>query len=137
LVGIKTDTTNAIWKDIFHARHTYGLRFSIYIDEVRGYYTHDHHSLLKDIPTPRLAIARAKNTVCFSVHGYLFTPKVSAELSLPRECHLSGSTSFTFTIEYSKNSTQPITTDKSRSHMSRFEGDLNPVKQLLDCGKDI
>jgi hypothetical protein len=47
--------------------------------------------------------------------------------------YLSGSIPFTFVIEFSTNSKEPITIDKSRSPLSVFVNDLNTIEQLIEC----
>jgi hypothetical protein len=64
---------------------------------------------------------------------YPATPNIFASLEMPQECRLSGPGHFIFVIEYSTDSKQPITIDKSRSPLSVFEGDLKTVEQLIDC----
>jgi hypothetical protein len=63
----------------------------------------------------------------------LQSPKIFAKLEMPQTCHLSGSIPFTFVIEYSTISEQPITIDKSRSPLSIFEGDLKTIEHIIEC----
>ncbi|KAH4044223.1 hypothetical protein HBH64_003670 [Parastagonospora nodorum] len=59
--------------------------------------------------------------------------KVFARLELSQECYLSGSIPFTFVIEFSTNSKEPITIDKLRSPLSVFVNDLNTIDKLIEC----
>jgi hypothetical protein len=133
LVGVRTDTTHAEWKSILQPGHTYGLRFSKSKDEVWAYYT-DNFKSPDDVPSDqRLTVGREDGTIFFPVHDDPAPPTLFAKLEIPQECHLSGPTPFTFVIEYSTDSKEPITIDKSRSPLSVFEGDLKTVEQLIDC----
>jgi hypothetical protein len=74
------------------------------------------------------------SSIASSLHlDYPATPKIFASLEMPQECRLSGPGHYIFAIEYSTDSKQPITIDKSRSPLSVFEGDLKTVEQLIDC----
>jgi hypothetical protein len=73
-------------------------------------------------------------SIASSLHlDYPATPKIFASLEMPQECRLSGPGHFIFVIEYSTDSKQPVTIDKSRSPLSVFEGDLKTVEQLIEC----
>jgi hypothetical protein len=132
-VNVNTDTTTSEWKELLQPGRTYGLRLSKNHDEVWAYYTEDFVSA-DDVPlAQRLAVGRESSTIYFTVHDDPAPPKLFAKLEMPKECHLTGNTPFTFVIEYSSDSKNPLTIDKSRSPLSVFEGDLKTVAQLIDC----
>jgi hypothetical protein len=134
-IGVYTDTATSEWKDLLQSGYTYGLRLSQNDDEVWAYYTEDFGSP-NDVPlAQKLAVGREISTIYFTVHNDPAPPNLFAKLETPKECHLTGNTHapFTFVIEYSSDSEDPLTIDKSRSPLSSFEGDLKIVEQLIDC----
>ncbi|KAF2033424.1 hypothetical protein EK21DRAFT_58410 [Setomelanomma holmii] len=132
-VGMYTDTTSLEWKEVLQPGQTYGLRFSKSKDEVWAYYTGDYWSPDDVQPAQKLAVDCEDSTIHFTVRDDPAPPKLFARLAMPQECHLTGNTPFTFVIEYSTDSKDPLTIDKSRSPLSVFEGDLKIVEQLIDC----
>jgi hypothetical protein len=113
--------------------HTYTLQLSRNKDEVWAYYT-EHFGSPDDVPlAQKLAVGRENSTICFTVRSDSAPPKLFAKLEMPKECHLTGNTPFTFIIDYSSESKDPLIIDKSRSPLSVFEGDLKTVEQLIDC----
>jgi hypothetical protein len=132
-VGVTTDTTSAEWKDILKPGHTYELRVTATNDKLWAYYTDDYGSPGEVPPAKRLPVKCEESTFYFTVHDDPAPPKLFAKLEMPETCHLSGPIPFTFVIEYSTDSEQTITIDKSRSPLSVFDQDLKELSQLIDC----
>jgi hypothetical protein len=124
-VGVYTDTTHAAWKEVLQPGHTYGLRFSKNNGEVFACYT--------DEPDQKLTVGREGSTYYFIVHDDPAPPRMFARLEMPHEAHLTGPVPFTFVIEYTTDSLEPLVIDKSRSPLSVFSEDLKCLDALIDC----
>lgn len=131
--GLRTDTTFELWKEMLHPEHTYELRISEDKGKVWAY-DNVYDGPPEDIPSSqRLSVGREKDTIHFKVGSDPAPPNLFAKLEVPQECNLSGRPPFTFVIEYSTDSQQPITINKSRSPLSTFWLDLKSVSQLIHC----
>jgi hypothetical protein len=128
-IGVFTDTTHAAWKEILRPGCTYGLRLSKTNGEVFTCYTDGYNGW----PESELRIGREGGTCYFIVHDDPAPPKIFARLSMPVVAHLTGPEAFTFVIEYTTDSPEPLVINKSRSPLSVFPEDLKSLDQLIDC----
>lgn len=133
-VGIKDDTKDTIWKEVLQPEHSYTIRFSKNDDEVFAYYTDGYYGHSTDFPqNQRLTVGREESSVSFTVYNDPAPPRIFARLEMPQLGHLTGPIPFTFVIEYTTDSEETLTIDKSRSPLSVFDGDLHSLEQLIDC----
>jgi hypothetical protein len=130
---IQTDSRDQTWKEVLQPGKTYELRLSESKGEAWAYYTDAGHS--EAIPqSSKLTVTRDTSaTIHFTVYSSPAPPTRSAKLLMPDTCHASGTPPFTLSIEFSTDSTQTLTLDKSRTPLTSFEFGFNSVDQLLDC----
>jgi hypothetical protein len=132
--GVFADTTHAVWKEVLQPGQTYGLRLSKNNGEVFAYYTDEFESRKEELPPAQtLSIGREGSTYYFTVHDDPAPPRTFARLEMPQKAHLTGPNPFTFVIEYTTDSVDPLVIDKSRSPLSIFSGDLTSLESLIDC----
>jgi hypothetical protein len=133
-VGVHTDTTHAVWKKVLQPGHTYGLRFSKNNGEVFACYTDEIDERPENLaPAQKLTVSREGDTYHFTVHDDPAPPRIFARLEMPHQAHLTGPIRFTFIIEYTTDSREPLVIDKSRSPLSVFPEDLTSLDSLIDC----
>lgn len=133
--GLETDTTSDEWRAVMQSGSTYELRLSNNEGEVWCYYSDEHNGPPEEVPSSkRLPVGREDGAIHFTVHDDPAPPEFLATLRVePEKCHLSGNPPFKFIIEFTTNSDQPITVDKSRTPLSDFPFDFNSVSQLIYC----
>jgi hypothetical protein len=133
-VGVYNDTTHAAWKEILQPGQTYGLRFSKNNGEVFACYIDELDDRPENIPpAQKLSVGREGSTYYFKVHDDPAPPRIFARLEMPHRAHLTGPIPFTFVIEYTTDSLEPLVIDKSRSPLSVFSEDLKSLDSLIDC----
>jgi hypothetical protein len=133
-VCVFTDTTHAAWKEVLQPGHTYGLRLSKNRGEVFACYTDEYDDGPENLPpAQKLTVGREGSTYYFNVHDDPAPPRIFARLEMPHQAHLTGPIPFTFVIEYTTDSLEPLVVDKSRSPLSVFSEDLKSLDSLIDC----
>ncbi|KAI4607015.1 hypothetical protein J4E83_009770 [Alternaria metachromatica] len=140
-IGVSTETTHVVWKDILQPGRTYGLRLSEKAGEVIACYTDEFDGNPESLTSAqKLPVHRERaGTYYFTVHDDQAPPKLFARLEMPSKAHLNGPDPFTFVIEYTTDSPEPFVFDKSRSPLSVTNfcsGDLHCIDQLIDCRDD-
>jgi len=134
---IEVDSTSQVWKTCLQPGKIYELRLSEHGGGAWAYYREPWHpaSPLEQMPPPCILhlLRDTTSTIRFIVYNDPAPPTLFANLVMPKECHRSGSPPFKFVIEFSTDSKQTITIDKSETPLSSFEYDLHGVHQLLDC----
>jgi hypothetical protein len=130
---IQTDSRDQTWKEMFQPGKTYELRLSESKGEAWAYYTDAEHSEVIPQSSKLTGTRDTSPTVRFTIRDSPAPPTLSAKLLMPETCHASGTPPFTLAIEFSTDSAQTITLDKSRTPLTSFEFGFNAVEQLLDC----
>ncbi|KAF2654175.1 hypothetical protein K491DRAFT_601341, partial [Lophiostoma macrostomum CBS 122681] len=135
-VALETDTTSEVWKATLRPNHTYDLRLPQGKGEAWCYYNDTHPGRPSEVPlSERMPVAREiGTTVSFTVYDDPAPPQLLATLRLePQVCHISGYPPFQIIIEFTTDSKQIVTFDKSRTPLSSFWLDSHGVEELIDC----
>ena len=138
-IGMLTETTHVLWKEVLQPGRTYGLRLSEKAGDVFACYTDELDGNPESLTSAqKLPVHReGGDTYYFTVHGDPAPPRLFARLELPSKAYLNGPDPFTLIIEYTTDSVEPLVFDKSRSPLSVTDFgsgfDLHCIDQLIDC----